>query len=285
MIEEAANDLLNKVGEMVTAAASRLSFRAGNSTTKVTPGFPFTVVNSSSQRQFAEPPKVVAPDYSVGYFSEAGINGSNVFVTPLDPSTHIGGNSCYSTPLPYLFIPAGQTRLLYLKQTFALEAWQDCLIIPQDPPPDLHIARGPVHKIISTQPPEVVLFSSVPTSDFPTPEKNACDQPVGPPSGGFYWPGSYTYYYLLARLEGQEGLPVRDLRIWSSSDPVSTAIKTADFERNYGARVSMFFGASFMPAIFPIWAFVFGGGVIFDSGDVSGNSGYGALGVPPLPPS
>lgn len=234
MTEENSSALLDKVGKMVTEAASTINFQSGNENTKVFPGFPFTVVKNLPAANLAqEPGKEVAPLYRFPYYSEGGDGGSKIFVTPYNPATTINGVPCYATPQPYLFLAEEEIGLIYLKQRFQVYCWQQCL------GPPAFLALTEIERI-DTLSAEIQLYpdGEIPESTYPTPEVDPCNNPVGPANAYFGWPGVYTYYFLLGRFKGARNAPVVDYFVHSNLGEFSgnSEILEADYLKNYAAR-------------------------------------------------
>ena len=253
MTSEGADKIIAKVGELVTEAIQKIEFRSGDrDTTKVLPGFPFTVVKeidgqvkSGSDIEYVAP---WFPEHS-GFYSTAGDGGSDVFFLPFDPATTIDGAPCYDTPRPSLFIPKDTYRLIYLEQTFQVDSWQEG---PYSPVVQ-SVTAGPA-SIFSVEDG----IDNIPYSSYPG------------ASEVFLYPGEYTYYFLMARLYGVGDAPAQKVSIPDD-------IWVEDGVRNYGARQMVL---SFNPfsANFP--GHVFSGSFGITAGDNMAEGGYLAYSYP-----
>lgn len=254
MTPEGADKIIDQVGRLITEATGRVEFRSGDrETTKVIAGFPFTLVKSvENQAASTTETEYVTPWFPdlgganrVYFYSTAADGGSNVFFLPFDPTTTIDGNSCYDVPPPSIFIPAGTYRLIYLEQTFQVTAWEDATYtIVQS------VTAGPASIFAVADGTGDIPYSSYPGA-----------------SQVFKYPGTYTYYFLMARLLGVEGDSAQKTTIPNS-------IWTEDAIRNYGAR-QMLTGSQPFSANFA--TVVYGAGSLgLTAGDNAAEGGYRA---------
>ena len=259
MTSDGADRIIAQVEEQVAEAIKKLDFRSGDrETTRVISGFPFTIIKEADGRTaFNSDTESVAPWFPEyhGMYSEAGNGGSNVFVLPFDPTTLVNGVPCYDTPRPYLFIPKDQYRLVYLQQSFEVEAWEDEIY-------------GPVIESITAGPATIftVEDDDIPYSSYPGPNED------------FLYPGEYTYFFLLARFYGVEDAPALNMNLFSSSGSGNAEIVAEDAARNYGARKMITISPGPFNANFPF--FVTFGGNGASAGDVAAEGGYLATSYP-----
>lgn len=264
MTSEGADAIISKVGGLVSEAIKQIEFKPGSPTTKVVPGFPFTVVGSFAEPITPSDDAQVAPWFPPDpYYSQGGNGGSNLFITPLDPSSTINGRGCYSSPLPFLFIPKDQERLLYLRQSFTVNSYVDESYVERE-----SVTPGPASF-------ELFQLDDIPETSSP------------PPAGGgfFFDPGDYTIYFLIQRFLGVDGGPARSLDVWgNNSDPVNVEVKNEDFLKNGGARQMMSLtGYIQMTAVYPVWN-IWGKGINLGSSSAGDMSGYTGVWVQSFPP-
>lgn len=229
MTIEDADKIISDVGRLVTEAAGRVEFRSGDrATTNVIAGFPFTLVKKMGTTTTATTEtEYVAPWFPdlgganrVYIYSTAGDGGSNVFFLPFDTTTTIRGDPCYDVPPPSFFIPGGSVRFAYLQQTFRVESYEDPVF-------DVIVVES-----VTAGPASIFLvedgIDNIPESDYPGPNEV------------FQYPGTYTYYFLMARLLGVENAPAQKTTI-------PGAIDLEWRNRNYGASQMVLGSNPFSP--------------------------------------
>lgn len=271
MTSEGADKIIAKVEGLVSEAVSKLEFKSGDrQTTQVLPGFPFSLIKEIPQETGSYEREEVAPWFpdGFGYYSVGTPTGSRVFFLPFDPTTKLNGVSCYATPRPSIFIPGGVSRYIYLEQTFDVSAWE----VPNDEDEEEENEEPPFYVLESVTAGPARIFaatqSNIPSSSYP--------QTEGLYRYDLYYPGTYTYYFLLAKLTGvAEGKVRRDSippDVWQEYE-----------EENRGA-VKMYINSPtsyYFPFIapYPVWVFysaLTGGTLGNTSGDVAAEGGWQA---------
>lgn len=259
MTSAGANKIIAKVETLVADAVKGLDFKSGDlGTTKSISGFPFILIKEiDGPKAESSGVERVAPWFPspVGMYSEAGKDGSNVFVLPFDSRTLVAGTPCYSTPQPFLFIPKSQYQLVYLQQTFQVEAWEEDNF-------------GPVVESVTAGPASVVAVAedNIPESEYPGPLES------------FSSPGEYTYNFLLGRFYGVKDAPAVNLGVYTSNAPGNAQILAEDLVKNFEAQRMMSVSPLFFNANFPLFAaFNFRGA---SAGDVAAEGGYLANSYP-----
>ena len=187
MTETEADALLHEVGTMLTEAIDGIQYRAGNSTTKVLAGFPFTVVGSyPTVSATAESPEAAAPARDLIWTSEKSTSGTRVFFMPLDPATRIGSDLCYSDDPPSFLIPPSTSKMFLLKRTFEVGTAVDG---STEYPTDII----PGESVIEMYDDDA---GDMPVSTYP----------LGSDENSWNTAGTYVLYFFLLRITGQNNV-------------------------------------------------------------------------------
>lgn len=192
--EDAADQILNQVRDMVESTAAQFRFVAGDPSTLVISGYPYSIVGDQAV-QFQEEVITEIVDRFTPYWRQLG---ETLQFFPYDHTITALGKPCYSSPPPVFTLPESRV-FFFLEIKVSVSAITRCfgrnfdvtppvLGSPQSFPQASSIVSAEI-KMLSDIPKEKAAKVTNPCAGYP-------DYPEVP--ANFYWPGVHLFYVPIA---------------------------------------------------------------------------------------